>query len=391
MSRRYSRLLPKGKPKYNRRSSKIRTRKYRKRKYRRRKYVTLRNRRSRQVRRKKSQGNISKYFFNFSKSKKNQKSKIISKKKGISKAADETLRIVLQAIKVVTSTTALVASSGAGGDTATDSIFLYIDSYNLITKLNEFRKLIRSTDYEELILELVNLEFKGIEHIVEKVDTLMEKNALASNLVEEFCELLIDNVLKPVATTIGSTISLIMPNDGGITGVVVTEIIIAAEKKLLSKAINKIFETYQKFPQEWKDRITNISKLEEYLETTCKNTRKILTDGFNDKKVVKKMRISLSAASVFTPLGILIPGGPILINGLTWFAKDSKYDPIKAVRKTCFFIIDFIDDNAKEFAQALNKIFALVIMILYIKLQCAEPDSAKDIMQKALTNYRKTS
>ena len=390
MSRRYSRLPPQGRPKYKRRKSKVRTRKYRRRKYRRRKYLTLRNRRSR-VRRKKSQGNISKYFFNFSKSKKNQKSKIISKKKGISKAADETLRIALQAIKVVTSTTALVASAGAGGDTATDSIFLYIDAFNLITRLNEFRKLIRSTDYEELILELVNLEFKGVEYIVEKVDTLMEKNALASNLVEEFCELLIDNVLKPVATTIGSTISLILPNDGGITGVVVTEIIIAAEKNLISKAINKIFETYREFPQEWKDRITNTSKLEEYLETTCKNTRKILTDGFNDKKTVKKMRIALSAASVFTPLGILVPGGPILINGLTWFAKDSKYDPIKAVRKTCFHIIDFIDDNAKEFAIALNKIFALVIMILYIKLHCVEPDTAKDIMQKSLTNYRKNS
>lgn len=173
---------------------------------------------------------------------------------------DETMKTTLKWLtrtaKITSGLTAAVLSGGAGGDTVVDAISVSLTSSQLLTELIK-------PDNAKL-MAILNLDFKdgplGIERRIDKIYP-----QLTSALLEQ-----LDNIFELVSKAFADWMSAFIPDDGGITGIFIEDMLMAATNNtydvlkgvfgMLPENIQELFTTPEKMEQFLRDIIETLKK-----------------------------------------------------------------------------------------------------------------------------------
>lgn len=240
---------------------------------------------------------------------------------------DSTLRTtitwMLRAVKVGTGAAAVVLSGGAGGDTAVDVISVTITSSQLATEL------VKPGNAE--LISLLGLDFKdGPEGIEKRVNQIYTK--LTPDLLGQ-----LDDIFALVNKAFSDWISAFIPDDGGITGIFLEEVLSAATHRTYDVLVG----IFMMLPVAMRDLFVNPGKMESFL----RDLLKILKDTAMPKPT-------------FGGFGMVpLPIPALLLPNPSSFVMDKV---IELLEKK-------LDPAIPKATEVFSKIIPIVFGILYIK------------------------
>jgi hypothetical protein len=275
-----------------------------------------------------------KYKFKYINFKKNTENFLSNNIMSISKKIKPFTGVIKKAfpfIKVGLSGAAEVSSLGFGGDEAVELSFVVLDSLLISSDLVNLIKLNEITEFKNIINDIINLQFKGIDKLNVDYTTIMNKVSMLPPDVNQKLKLklcsIFNELLLKLGTLFGDLLSMGLPDDSDITSLVFQHFIKNNIENNINNILNHVTSEYSKLPNEFVELIENTDKLED----TIYKTFKILL-GLN---TAKDMGI-FAFVDPLTPLfGIILY---------------KKHDIAKIINYTFglfIFILKYLNDNCK--------------------------------------------
>ena len=207
--------------------------------------------------------------------------------------------------RVAASIGAIVASSGLGGDTIVNLIFIFKDIvrtiYSITDSLIEFAITTSDPMAMRFLYEIFNIDFRDGAFGVECwINFILEKYGTDNQAFRYICAMF-DKLLVKMADLIGSAISTMLPNTAGIAAIIISTILRLAESKAYSVSIYKLMEFYEQVPRDQQMLLERPLLTKVYLDNTIKILENIIVDklGISDgKKVADTLKNNTAFFSV---------------------------------------------------------------------------------------------
>ena len=228
---------------------------------------------------------------------------------------------IVDVVRVASSVGAIVASYGAGGDTIINLIFIMRDVasvlVNILSVLSDFaseKRVLR------IIYDLFNINFEyGPYGVKCQVNYIMKKYGKETVVITRVCEIF-RKLLDKLASFVGSSISLMLPNTAGVVAVVVKKIVQLASKGFVAVVIWQMEDLYSYIPYDKQILLQEPEKFNIYLQRNI-----------------------------------------ALIENVLKIKHDTE-----DVKKTS----NIIKDNTDFFANAISKLFTLQFVVLHVLSNC---------------------
>lgn len=234
-------------------------------------------------------------------------------KKGFSKSAyRKFLKWAFTGFKVAAGSAATIVSFGGGADTITDLIFTVADTALFVKSIADvFLSAGAAKEWVKRIYDIpwgndpANVKVK-MDAILTEIEA--DKNAVA--IKENLCRVF-SNIIDKVAALFGSLISLAIPDDGGITRLLIESIISQGKSYAGRGPFEALAWIYNKLPQTVRDVFKNKESIESLLMAMVAHLKDLLPNK-NDsvfRRAVKHLKRSGLQALILP----IIPGGILLM------------------------------------------------------------------------------
>lgn len=216
------------------------------------------------------------------------------------------IKWLLQTTKIGAEAAAVVATGGAGGDTAIDMITVALDTADLATDM--------ASQQNRALLDLMNLDFKqGPPSIEARINQLRREGAFTPQIIDQ-----LDKLSIRVSAVFADWIAVFVPDDAGVTGIFVNEILNAAT----TRTYDVLCGMFYLMPRSHQEMFTNPAKLEDSIHLiigTLRNAIKPKTGTFG----------ALGGFGMFpSPLvSLILPDPTKLVTGRIQTLIDEQLEP----------------------------------------------------------------
>ncbi|MHB1952667.1 MAG: hypothetical protein ACYCOU_02875 [Sulfobacillus sp.] len=184
------------------------------------------------------------------------------------------MRWIINTATVTVGLASVVVSGGAGGDEVVKIVTATVNSAAFIDALSEIVTSARSSDY---LKDILAINFSrgpvGVDQAVLALLRQMVSEGLESDL-QPLCQVL-SELMNRVASVFGDWVSSFIPDDAGITGVVLQEILL----NLKSNAYYLILDHYHDLPDAVQELFENPAKMQAFLEDLLKTSQDLFQGG----------------------------------------------------------------------------------------------------------------
>lgn len=269
--------------------------------------------------------------------------------RGGGSSVEKALRMILNATKITTGVAATIASGGAGGDTIVDVISVSITTSNMLKTVLDLIDTARATN--KYLAEILLMDFSGGPEGVEQFMTNLWYEMYTrgdSDMATAICDEL-DELLTTISQAFGDWISALVPDDGGITGVVVSE----ALQYATANTYDTVKSIYYKLPSSSRKLFTDKGAMKQFLEDLLTEINKTLSQGASGSPVVSGPYgiMDFPNPTYFLPLAV-----PGLAGGMTG--------------KVLTYVTEKFRPAIPSAIKGFNIIIPLVFASLYSKKLC---------------------
>lgn len=282
----------------------------------------------------------------------------------------ESVKTVYRTFKLGVTVSTTVITLGQGGDAIPDFIFLGMDTLFLMENLKFLLDAGIVLPYME---KLYNIEWTGNTDKL-KEDTLVVLNSVKNNsdskkIYGEMCYRYI-SILDSLGAVFGSSITLFIPDDMGVTRVAIESIIINGWKILGRNPFLLLSKIYNFLPQQGRDILSNKEKLVEFISILVgivKNMFPSNKDTFlkTVKKNVKRYLV-INAAYVLlllVPFGMFIAGPVLTTATILSILATTPLTGELIIKLIDMYIVPYIDLYADVILKSIGLTFIAMIVL----------------------------
>lgn len=270
------------------------------------------------------------------------------------------LRYVCYAFKVATSLGADVATAGLGGEEAVGLCFTSVDAAILSSWLVWFTaQLSDESPADNVVRQTLAFDFAaGPRGVMEQAD------AVCASMRPEDVERITHCAMtlkRRFAVLVGDIISLLIPNDMGVGGALVTEMLMRLEPSGAVEALKQLIIWYEMIKPEHRQMIEDRGQLTDTMQA-ANNTVRTFVLGQYDKSLQQK---GIDAATRGV-VSLFIPGA-IVVNMAASSAILGNVG-----RSTSADVFDTLDNKMNNAAVTMHSVFGVAIGTLVVMAHCAD-------------------
>jgi hypothetical protein len=270
------------------------------------------------------------------------------------------LRYVCYAFKAATSLGADLATAGLGGEEVVGLCFTSVDAAILSSWLVWFTaQLSEDSPADSIVRQTLAFDFaEGPRALTAQADALCA--AMRPEDVEHItkCALMLK---RRFAVLVGDIISLLIPNDMGVGGAVVTEMLMCLEPEGAVDALKQLISWYEMIKPEHRQMLEDRGQLVGTVQSANNSVRTYVLSQY-DKSLGQK---GLEAAKRGV-VSVFIPGG-ILVNAAATAAIAGNVG-----RGPSAEVFDTLDNKISDSAVMMHSVLGVAIGTLVIMAHCAD-------------------
>lgn len=280
------------------------------------------------------------------------------------------VRYVCYALKVATSLGAEGATGGFAGEEILSLTFAGVDALLVSSWLCWFLKSLNDdTPGGNVIKEVVALDFVGgPEAVLERVDAICEK--MTPDEVEHVTKLAM--VLKRrIAVVAGDIVSLMVPNDAGLSGTVITELLIRMQPKDAGEMLGRLMDLYGMISAEHRGVLESHDQLHSLLEASSHRLRDAIFKEY-DRPADKKMKRACTRSAALLAVGLIPPFGPVMGAASVANLMGSAAVHNNAGRESCNKVFTTLDGNMPNIVDTVQRALGMSFGVLVLLARCAD-------------------
>jgi len=280
------------------------------------------------------------------------------------------LRYVCYAFKVASTLGAEGATGGVAGEEVVSLTFAGVDALLVSSWLSWFLKSLNDdAPGTNVVKEVVALDFAGgPEAVLERVDTICE--AMTPEDVEHITSMAM--VLKRrLAVVVGDIVSLMVPNDVGITGTVITELLIRMQPKDAEDMLRRLMDLYGLIPASNRTVLENREQLHELLESSTGRLRDAIMEEY-DQPSGQKLKHAATRSAKLTAAMLIPPLGPVMATMNMANLVGSTATFTNTGRDSCSQVFSTLEQNMPLIVATIQRSLGMSFGVLVLLARCAD-------------------